>query len=447
MPFANRALQALCDLARTREAGEPLAPQRFMAVASEFCPQIYFAIVSRDGEILAQSGERLAAPEYSPVFLEKNRGRFHAISAPVASQKGPIACLVAQMPHNSPDSGENTLLSAYLRIAAGLLAPWSESASGAPDLSTAFIGESEAMRHVCEQIAIVAPSHTTVLLQGESGTGKELAARAIHRGGPAPDGPFVSVNCAALPDSLIESELFGHERGAFTGATQLYKGRFERANGGTLFLDEIGELGPAVQAKLLRALQERSFERLGAMTTVSYNARVIAASNRDLAKMVEEGGFRRDLYYRLNVFVIKMPPLRERPEDIADLALYFLTRHNRKAIISPEAVDLLRRHDWPGNVRELENAMERAALLLDESALLSPSHLPFEIGAKGRREGQALRKFGELEASEIARALAASSGRATKAATMLGLTPRQLRLRMRKYGIAWRDFRLKKGVS
>jgi transcriptional regulator with GAF, ATPase, and Fis domain len=228
-----------------------------------------------------------------------------------------------------------------------------------------MVGESPAMRLVYDRIRKLAPSDCTVLIDGETGTGKELAARAIHQNSRRARRPFVAINCAALTESLLESELFGHEKGAFTGAQALKKGRFEVADGGTVFLDEVGELAGPLQSKLLRALQHHEFERVGGTRTVRVDVRVIAATNRDLAADVSAGRFRQDLWYRLNVVNLTMPPLRDRRADIASLAAHFATKYGRGRPIevSPDAVQALMAHDWPGNVRELENAIERAVVL------------------------------------------------------------------------------------
>ena len=224
------------------------------------------------------------------------------------------------------------------------------------------------MRSLYRQIGRVAPSDSTVLITGESGTGKELVARAIHSNSPRAERPFVAINCAAITETLLESELFGHERGAFTGAIAQKKGRLETADGGTVLLDEIGELSPALQAKLLRVLQEREFERVGGTRSIAVDFRLVAATNRDLEQAIAAGTFRRDLYYRLNVVSLAVPPLRERPEDIPLLANHFARRHaanmkRRVTGVSPEALACLMAYDWPGNVRELENAIERAVVL------------------------------------------------------------------------------------
>jgi transcriptional regulator with GAF, ATPase, and Fis domain len=243
-----------------------------------------------------------------------------------------------------------------------------------------LIGESMPMKKVIGMIGKIAASDSTVLITGESGTGKELAARAIHENSPRSDQPFIAINCAALPEGLIESELFGHEKGAFTGAIAQKQGKLELADGGTLFLDEIGELNSGVQAKLLRVLQEREFERVGGTRTIKTDIRLLAATNRDLEKMSRENQFRQDLYYRLNVVKLKMPPLRELGDDVLLLARYLISKFNQKFTrqvrgISPEAQQLLLRYDWPGNVRELENIIERS-ILLGSTDMILPEDLP-----------------------------------------------------------------------
>src|SRR5512140_3405507 len=243
-----------------------------------------------------------------------------------------------------------------------------------------LVGSSEPMRRVMDQLRKIAAADTTVLVLGESGTGKELVARALHAQGPRRDGPFVSVSCAAIPEGLLESELFGHERGAFTGAIRRKLGRFELANGGTLFLDEVGEIPPAIQVKLLRVLQERRFERVGGEEAIDVDVRVVSATNRDLKSMAAAGSFREDLYYRLAVLPVTLPPLRERPGDVEELARFFVgklaPRVGRRVIgFTPEALALLKGHRWPGNVRELENVVEQALVFAD-GELIRPEDLP-----------------------------------------------------------------------
>ncbi len=338
-----------------------------------------------------------------------------------------------------------------------------------PQSPRGFVGNSESIQQIYAQIAQVAPSTSTVFLQGESGTGKELAAKAIHATSARNAKPFISLNCAALPENLIESELFGHERGSFTGASHTRKGRFELAQGGTLFLDEIGELSPITQAKLLRVLQERSFERIGGMESIHCDVRIIAATNRDLAQMVEAGVFRRDLFYRLNVFPIYLPPLRQRPEDILPLANHFLRRfaglNGRKQVrLSLAVMDLLQRYSWPGNIRELQNIMERAVLLLGSEGLVLPQHLPPGLqgktllknasacndqpGSKSapaqnniQAHGTLRERLEEVERASIVEALTASGGHLGRAATALGLTERIMGLRMTKYALSYKNFR------
>ena len=341
-----------------------------------------------------------------------------------------------------------------------------EIAKSASTLADMFHTSSPVMRHVLAQMEHVAHAGTTVFLQGESGSGKEVAARAIHSASPRASGPFISLNCAALPENLIESEMFGHERGAFTGANSLRKGRFELADGGTLFLDEVGELSLPVQAKLLRVLQERCFERLGGTQTVHVDVRIIAATNRDLESMVEAGTFRRDLFYRLNVFPIRLPALRERKDDILPLASRFALRFARangreEARLSLAVMDMLQRYDWPGNVRELENVMERAVLLMEREDIILPQHLPLSLHGEYRATQEDSpqhccvlpahaatlpQRVAELERSCIVEALAASGGHMGKAAQALGLTERIMGLRMRKYTLRYQTFRSKEGL-
>jgi DNA-binding NtrC family response regulator len=312
-----------------------------------------------------------------------------------------------------------------------------------------LVGASPPMRELFATIRRGAPSRATVLLQGESGTGKELAARAIHDLGDRAGGPFVAVNCAAIPDQLIESELFGHERGAFTDARERRIGKFETAAGGTLFLDEIGELGIAVQAKLLRALQERQIERLGASTPIAVDVRVVAATNRDLEADVAAGRFRADLFYRINVVPIALPTLAERREDIRRLAEHFLACARAEANRGPsriarDAIAALERYAWPGNVRELENAIARAVALA-EGDRLETADLPPAIVRAGELEllEDSVRSgrlgfeaaLGNFEKKLIVEALARANGNQTRAAEQLQITRRALKIRMDRHGI------------
>ncbi len=292
-----------------------------------------------------------------------------------------------------------------------------------------LIGESAPMKDVYQFLKRVAPTDSNVLLQGESGTGKELAARAIHRNSPRSDKPFLAINCAAIPEGLLESELFGHERGAFTGAVALKKGRLEIANGGVVFLDEIGELAPALQVKLLRVLQEREFERVGGIRPISVDIRLIAATNQDLMQAVKAGTFRNDLFYRLNVLSLMMPPLRDRREDIPMLAKHFVDKYVKKSNtrgkkLSLEAMACLAKYDWPGNVRELENALEHA-MVLSTSESIQPDDLPESILEKGlpsNAEGARYHsQVKELKKQLILDALEETKRNYTEAANVLGV--------------------------
>jgi two-component system response regulator AtoC len=311
-----------------------------------------------------------------------------------------------------------------------------------------IVGHSEALRTALDLARKVARHPSTVLLTGESGTGKELIARLIHRASPRAAEPFVAVNCGAIPEPLLESELFGHAKGAFTGAITDKAGLFEEANGGTLFLDEIGELPLALQVKLLRALQEGEVRRVGANTARRVDVRVIAATNRDLAADVASGRFRGDLYYRVNVVTIKLPALRERREDIPDLALHFLRQTNARLglsveLIAPAAMRLLMEYPWPGNVRELENVIERA-LVLTAGPTIEPEHLAdlVAVPRPGAPETppadgdlSVKRRTEELERTLIRRALERTRGNRTRAAQLLELSHRALLYKIREYGL------------
>lgn len=310
-----------------------------------------------------------------------------------------------------------------------------------------IIGRSRTVQQLLETVALVAPTEATVLIQGESGTGKELIANAIHQNSPRREHPMIKVNCAALPENLLESELFGHERGAFTGATASRKGRFQLAHRGTLFLDEIGEIPLVLQPKLLRVLQERTFEPVGGAKSIQVDTRIVTASNTDLQAAVKEGRFRQDLFYRINVVGITAPPLRERPDDIPLLADHFLKHYagkNRRAIkgFTPKAMELLMRHPWPGNVRQLENLVERSVILARghsitvkelpkdfreaaASAVLAASSMP---QAKDR-------SLKSLEKETILRTLADTEGNRSRSARILGISRRTLQLKLKAYGV------------
>jgi len=312
-----------------------------------------------------------------------------------------------------------------------------------------IIGNSNAMRSVFLHIEQVAAGNTTVLIRGESGVGKELVARALHEQSPRKGRAFVKFNCAALPESIIESELFGHERGAFTGAISMRKGRFELASGGTIFLDEIGDVSLATQAKLLRVLQEKEFERVGGAGPIKCDVRVLTATSRNLEEMMEQDRFRADLYYRLNVFPIYVPPLRDRKSDLLLLADYFIEKFsqaNSKQVrrISTAAIDLLISYHWPGNVRELENCIERAVLLCP-GASIEAHHLPPTLQKKDPAEkgptGTLDAALSALEYEMIVAELKSAQGNMAKAARNLGVTERQIGLRVKRFGIDYKRFR------
>ncbi len=306
-----------------------------------------------------------------------------------------------------------------------------------------IIGQSPPMRRLMDMLSTIAPSEATVLVTGESGTGKELIARAIHANSQRSKGPYVAVNCAALTETLLESELFGHEKGAFTGAERRREGRILAADKGTIFLDEIGEMSMAMQVKLLRVIQEREIQPVGGDRTVKVDVRILAATNRDLLQEVERKAFRQDLYYRLNVVTLALPPLRERQEDIPLLAGHFLAKfaaRNGKRIkgFTPEAMDRLLKHPWPGNVRELENAVERAVVLLI-GEYVSERELPPALtglkdgaGAESRLSGMTLE---ELERLAILEALEEADGNKSEAARRLGITRKTMHAKLLKYGV------------
>ncbi len=314
-----------------------------------------------------------------------------------------------------------------------------------------LVGGDRRMRQLYDLIAQVAPSDATVLIRGESGTGKELVARALHDGSPRADGPFVSVNCSALAETLLESELFGHVRGAFTGATSDRRGRFEEARGGTLFLDEIGDVSPAVQVKLLRVLQERVITRVGDNRPVPVDARVVSATNRDLEALLATGRLREDFYYRIKVVRLDIPPLRERREDIPMLAADLLARHGGRGVsLSPPTVARLMQHSWPGNVRELENALQHA-LVLCGGPVIEPQHLPPEIGAPGgvatapgaahaAAVADSRVAHGSPEEREVLRrALAEAGWNRSRAARRLGMDRTTLWRKLKLHGIEPED--------
>ena len=308
-----------------------------------------------------------------------------------------------------------------------------------PDLRGEIVGRSAAFRRMLEVIERAAPTDSTVLVLGDTGAGKEMVAKLLHGRGPRRRRPFVTVECATLQENLLQSELFGHERGAFTGADRAKPGLFEVAQGGTLFLDEIGEVSLATQVKLLRALDTSTFRRVGGTREIHVDVRVIAATNRDLAAMVAQGLFRQDLYYRLSTLTIRVPPLRERPEDIGLLADHFVAlfnaRFGRQRQLSATALGLLSRHDWPGNVRELLHTIESAMILCD-GAMILPSHLPPAFsngGSNGADDTAAIPTLREAEKAQIRSALASTGGHRGQAARLLGISERNLYRKIRAH--------------
>ncbi|HQR38710.1 MAG TPA: sigma-54 dependent transcriptional regulator [Blastocatellia bacterium] len=331
-----------------------------------------------------------------------------------------------------------------------LLKVVTEALAGLRQLDADIIGSSDAIERVKKMVLKVASSSSTVLIRGESGTGKEKVARAIHSASPRSAGLFQAINCAAIPENLLESELFGHEKGSFTGASGQRKGLFETASGGSLFLDEIGDITPAMQVKLLRALQEREVTRVGGNRPIPVDVRIIAATNRDLEALVKDGRFREDLYYRINVIPIQIPPLRERRDDIPPLVDHFIAKHaqaeGRKIRgLSGEARKLIMEYAWPGNVRQLESAIERA-ILLAETDRIEAEDLPFEIRQASEPATNFAFKlppegisFEELERSLIIQAMEQSGWNITRAAKLLGLSFRTLQYRLDKFGIKKRS--------
>jgi Nif-specific regulatory protein len=423
---------------------------------------------------VAASGKPIIVPQISkePLFLFRTRKRSAGqeesfICVPIKDRKQTVGTISIGFPfkpgHNYEDSVKllsivASMIAQSLRLAELVAEEKAQLAEENTLLKRELqdkydfrniIGTSNEMREVYEQVAQVAHTNTTVLIRGESGTGKELVAHAIHYNSPRASKPFVKVNCAALPESLIESELFGHEKGSFTGAVGRKKGRFEMAEGGTLFLDEIGDLSPAMQVKLLRVLQEREFERVGGVETVKVNVRLIAATNVDLEQAVQSGQFRSDLYYRLNVFSIYMPTLRERKTDILLLADHFLEKYGRQngrsiKRISTPAIDMLTTYHWPGNVRELENVVERATLVC-EGNVIHGYHLPPTLQtAEGSGTVTRMSLQQAIETYEkdlIMDALKTTRGNRARAARLLDTTERILGYKVEKYEIDCKRFR------
>ena len=425
---------------------------------------------------VVESGKPIVVPRVShePMFLNRagRRRNLHKhertfICVPVVINRKPVGTLGIDLPFNTERHYEREL--SFLQVVASMIAQAmnishlveaererlrDENRHLREELRERYdflhiIGNGRRMRQVYEQITQVASTNTTVLIRGESGTGKELIAHALHYNSPRAQKPFVKVSCAALPETLIEAELFGHERGAFTGAEARKQGRFELADGGTLFLDEIGDLSLLTQVKLLRVLQEREFERLGGTSTIKVNVRLLAATNRNLEQAIANGTFREDLYYRFNVFAIFVPPLRERKDDILLLADHFLDKYAREhgkpvKRIATSAIDMLSSYHWPGNVRELENTIERAVLVC-EKGVIHGYHLPPTLQtaeASGTMMRVSLTDAVEsYEKDLILDALKTARGNRAKAAKLLQTTERIMGYKVKKYAINWQRFR------
>lgn len=398
-------------------------------------------IFSRGMEFLQDITMANRTSSHSGITLvtKHGRGLWPVLTAQTVTHRGQAAVLVI--------AREAVLTSALAPSSqASTIRPDVEEQTAAPEeaIETTFtfpsiIGQSAHIRNVCRMIGLVSQTNTTVLIQGESGTGKELVGQAIHFHSLRTSRPLIKVNCAALTETLLESELFGHKKGAFTGAIQDRKGRFKLADGGTIILDEIDGLTPSGQAKLLRVLQEKEFELVGDSTTVRVDVRVVAITNADLVQAVSDGRFREDLYYRLNAFPIRVPPLRERKVDIPLLAHHFLTTYTaslRKQIadIDPEAVALLMDYSWPGNIRELENTIEYA-VILEKGPILKASSLPDKLQAETTKHPSLKERLEIAERQIILEALKTSNGMKTRTADLLGIDRRNLSYFLHKHGI------------
>lgn len=415
---------------------------------------------------VASTGKPMIVPnvQQEPRFLNRTQARdmehcvISFICVPVFIDGQVKATLSAD--RENGDIGQLKQDIELLQLAAYLLVPRLSSYKGflgqgecfVPDTDLPFISYSDKMKKIVREIEQVAPFNTTVLIRGESGTGKELIANCIQKKSLRSDKPFIKINCAALPENLIESELFGYEKGAFTGAGERHKGKFEAAHTGTLFLDELGDMSLPTQAKLLRVLQEKEFERLGGSETVTVDVRIIAATNKNLEEMVKAGKFREDLFYRLSVFPLYTYPLRERKEDIIPLANYYIQRvcrENKKKVvkISTPAIEKLVSYAWHGNVRELANVIERAVILCGEDGIIHEDALPAFItqnnGEQERKHSKTLdESLEEVEHELIVNALRNCRGNMTKASKVLGITERMLGLRMKKYGLEYKEYRI-----
>jgi Nif-specific regulatory protein len=422
-----------------------------------------------------QNGEPAVVPRISeePLFLDKTHSRkvsdgldYSFICVPIKKENRVVGAISADRPfegRTSLEKGEK-LLSVVAAMVANHVINIETIRIEKEQLKTEnirlkselenrysfdnFIGNSNKMREVLQMISQVSSSSATVLIRGESGTGKELVANSIHYNSERNKKPFIKINCAAIPENLIESELFGHEKGSFTGASSLKKGKFEIADQGTIFMDEIGNMSLSAQVKLLRVLQEKEFERVGGYRPIKIDVRIVAATNSNLEEMVRQGRFRDDLYFRLNVFPIYLPSLRMRKTDIILLADHFLEKYSRlhkkdiKRITTP-AIDMMMEYHWPGNVRELENCMERAVILCNEGAIHS-YHLPptLQTGTKTKTLPQSLEEsVARLEKEVLMDALKNAKGNINKAAKLIRITVRKFSYKAERYGISYKDYR------
>jgi Nif-specific regulatory protein len=433
-----------CLYARTRQAGQP----QLVRVSRTIARQVMKDNVALLGVDVAASG---ALRDVESLVKSEVRS---LLCVPLAVFQRVIGCI-----YLDSTSADNRLQEDHLQLMAAIAGISAVALDNARRLQwleqenqrlttevrqeQSLVGEGARMKEIFQFLAKAAPTESTVLIEGESGTGKELAARALHRNSPRGNKPFVAINCAAIPESLLESDLFGHERGAFTGATAQKKGRLEVAEGGVVFLDEIGELAPALQVKLLRVLQEREFERVGGTHSIKVNIRLIAATNRDLNEAVRMGEFRQDLYYRLAVVRLTMPPLRERREDIPMLTRHFLQKYAKRSDVKPkpisrEAMAALRNYEWPGNVRELENAVERALVMGSSDTVLLedlPESLLEQESAAEMHEGKYHASVKEFKKQLIIDAVLHARGNYVEAAVILGVHPNYLHRLIRNLGL------------
>jgi Nif-specific regulatory protein len=413
-------------------------------------------IRSRGNIIGTLSAERRISGENPEICMERDRSFLEKVSSIIADSAKLRERILEEQFRLHQEDAENGVQGPGARIFAAARGDAREAQpreyGGKIAPGSGIIGTSNAMRGVYEMLAQVAPSDATVLITGESGTGKELVAVELQRLSRRAGAPLIKINCAALPESIIESELFGHEKGAFTGAVKERKGRFELADRGTIFLDEVGELSPGIQVKLLRVLQERELERVGGTGTIKVDVRLIAATNRNLEEEVKAGRFREDLYYRLNVFPLHIPPLRERKSDLILLADHFTEKYaekNNKLIkrISTPALDLLTSYSWPGNVRELENCIERAVILSSDTVIHSynlPPSLQSAVSTNTEPTSTLEAALSRLEKELIVEALKIADGNMAAASRQLGISERQMGLRVHHYGINWRLYRTTK---